>query len=340
MRTVYLFIVIALGSTLLLGGCAQRTTPSFALVQPEQGVTIEHPDQLEVDGGTIVAFTGVLPPRFLVEVDSGVRGVWPLIGVSLSSEEASIVSGFCYTVPSQAFSANPWAVIPMQCGILGTKEKFTKGDYVFALVNKDGGVWIASPIGAVPGYDYTIVDDETYDFIKFEDDFEYRTELMREIGKSIYMVNQTWKGRIEGFGFTSTADDVQEIQIAEGNPQWEAFREKLLSEMGEALKLPNGEIVASYMSEEDMELLLAKNPMITPWQRFLAHVRVPIGTPEVMAFGAASSLIDGGIAAFFDNTWNACVARGTCQRRDMSEQLAFMFGLYQQEHIKRLSGGN
>ena len=333
-----LFLVLA-GLLLMNGGCAQRTAPSFALVQPEQGMTVEHPDQFEKDGGTIVTFTGVLPPRFLVEVDKGVRGVWPLVGSSITDEEAPIVDGFCYSVPSQAFAKNPWAIIPMQCAILGSKREFTQKDYVFALVNKDGGVWIASPIGAVPTYDYTIVDDQTYDFVKFEDNFEYRAELMREIGKSIPVINETWQKRIEGFGFTSTTDDVQEIEIVEGNPQWEAFREKLLSEMGEALELPDGQIVASYMSEEDMETLLSKNPMITPWQRFLAHIRVPIGTPEVMAFGAASSFIDGGIAAFFDNQWNACVARGTCQRRDMSEQLAFMFELYQREHVKRMGGG-
>lgn len=338
MKSIYLFI--ALGSILLLSGCGSKSMPSFALTQPEQGITVTHPDQFEQDGGTIITFTGVLPPRFLVEVDRGVRGVWPLVGTSLSDEEAPIVSGFCYSVPSEAFGANPWAIIPMQCAILGNKKEFIEKEYSFALVNKDGGVWIASPIGAVPSYDYTIVDDGTYDFVEFEDDFEYRTELMHEIGKTISVINSVWKNRIENFGFIATADDVQEIHIVDGNPQWEEFREKLLAEMGNALRLPDGEVVASYLSEEDMENLLSKNPHITPWQRFLSRIRLPIGTPEVMAFGAASSMIDGGIAAFFDNTWHACVARGMCQRRDMSEQLAFMFQLYQEEHIKRIKGGN
>ncbi len=58
-----------------------------------------------------------------------------------------------------------------------------------------------------------------------------------------------------------------------------------------------------------------------------------------MALGFASSMVDGGIAAFFDTTWNACVARGTCQRRDLSEQMALVYQLYQEERIKNMTGG-
>jgi len=331
----FLFGIIVL----LSGGCANKIMPDFALTQPAQNMTVTHPDQMEDDGGTIVTFTGVLPPRFLVEVDKGVRGVWPLPGVSLINEEAQIISGFCYSVPDEAFQANPWAIVPMQCVILSDKKTLIDEQYAFALANKDGGVWIASPIGQVQGYEHTIVDDQTYDFEKFESDPKYAIELMQEIGKTVPVINETWKGRVQGFGVKMTADDVQEIAIIEGNPQWEKFREKMLAEMGSELRLPDGEIVASYLSEEDMEQLLRRNPHITSWQRFLSRLRLPIGTPEMMAFGAATSMIDGGIAAFFDNQWSAYVARGTCQRRDLSEQIALVYQLYQQEHVKRMTGG-
>jgi len=332
-------VYLLLGVVTLLSGCAsQKGMPSFALTQPEQGMTVTHPDQMEDDGGTIITFTGVLPPRFLVEVDEGMRGVWPLPGISLINKEAPMINGFCYSVPDEAFDKNPWAIMPMQCVILGSKKKLIDEQYAFALANKDGGVWIASPIGDVEGH-HTIIDDQTYDFDKFESDPEYAIELMQEIGKTLPVISEVWEDRVHGFGVDMTADDVQEIAIVDGDLRWEAFREKMLVEMGGELRLPDGEIVASYLSEEEMEQLLRRNPHITSWQKFLSRLRLPIGTPEMMAFGLASSAIDGGIATFFDDRWNVCVARGTCQRRDLSEQLAFVYQLYQKEHVKRMTGG-
>ncbi len=335
---IYAVLVVV---ALLSGGCAnQKGAPSFALLQPEQSMVVVHPDKMEEEGGTIVTFTGVLPVRFLVEVDNGVRGVWPLPGVSLSDKDAPRINGFCYSVEKYAFNKNPWGIpAPMQCVILSDYKTLVDGQYAFALTNKDGGVWMASPIGEVQGYEYTIVDDETYDWQKFESDPEYAIELMQEVGKTLPVINEVWKNRIEGFGVEMTVDDVQEIPIAEGNPKWEKFREKLLAEMNSELRLPDGEIVASYLSEEDMKNLLRRNPGITLWQKFLSRLRLPIGTLEVMALGFASSMVDGGIAAFFDTIWNACVARGTCQRRDLSEQMALVYQMYQKEHVKNITRG-
>ena len=328
---------------LLSGGCAnQKGVPSFALLQPEQSMVVVHPDKMEETGGTIITFTGVLPVRFLVEVDNGVRGVWPLPGVSLIDKDAPRINGFCYSVEKYAFDKNPWGIpAPMQCVVLSDKKTLIDGQYAFALANKDGGVWMASPIGNVQGYDYTIVDDKTYDWQKFESDPEYAIELMQEVGKTLPIINEVWKNRIEGFGVEMTVDDVQEIAVVEGDPQWEAFREKLLAEMSNELRLPDGEIVASYLSEEDMEKLLRRNPNITPWQKFLLRLRLPLNIfdPDMILAGLATSAIDGGIAVFFDNVWHACVARGTCQRRDLSEQMALVYQMYQKEHIKNITRG-
>jgi hypothetical protein len=136
-----------------------------------------------------------------------------------------------------------------------------------------------------------------------------------------------------------TADDVQEIAVVDTDPAWQKFRTKMIADIGFELQLPDGEIVASYLSEEDMKVLLAKNPLITPWQRFVSRLHLPIGTPEIMAFGAATSVIDGSIAAFMDTAWESMTARGVCQRREFSEQFELLLGLYQKAHIAHMSGG-
>ncbi|MFA5986119.1 MAG: hypothetical protein WC819_02095 [Parcubacteria group bacterium] len=332
-------ISICLGF-LFLTGCASQM-PNFALTQPEQGMTVMHPDQLEKAGGKIFNFTGVVPSRFLVEMDKSFSGVFPFVGVSLKDENAPMVKGFCYSVPSQAFGdKNPWAMIPAQCVGLGDKDDMLRGEYAFAVTNKDGGVWLASPIGAVPGYEYTIVDEQTYDWAKFEKEPKYRIELMKQLGKTIPVINDTWKKRIEGFGVVMTTDDVQEIAVVDGDPKWEAFRKKMLSDIGYQLKLPDGEIVASYLSEEDMEKLLAKNPLITPWQKFVSRLRLPLGgTPGLMGLGALSSMVDGSIASFMDTAWESMTARGMCQRKDFSEQFELLLGMYQKAHIQNMTGG-
>lgn len=345
---------------LLSGGCAnQKGAPSFALLQPEQSMMVVHPDKMEETGGTIVIFTGVLPIRFLVETENGrIRGVWPLIGVSLIDKDAPrINNGFCYSVEQYAFDKNPWGIpAPMQCVILSDKKTLVDGQYAFALANKDGGVWIASPIGEVQGYEYTIVDDKTYDWQKFENDPEYAIAIMQEIGKPLSVINEVWRKRnevlkkgLKNSDKVTIKDDVQEIPIVEGNPAWKEFRERLFSEMNGGLSgtqrgitLPNGEVVASYLSKDEMKELLRHNPNITPWQKFLSRLRLPLAVldPNMMLAGLATSAIDGGISAFFDTTWNnACVARGTCQRRDSSEKLVFLYQKYQEERIKNMTGG-
>ncbi len=339
MNRIYVFLLLV---SLMSGGCAQRSLPSFALAQPEQSNTITHPDKMEKAGGTIVEFVGALPPRFMVEVDYGVRGVWPLVGVSLDNEQAPVIQGSCFSMEEYAFASNPWRIpAPMECFVLGNKKELMDKKYAFVLVNKDGGVWMASPIGSVIGYEYTIIDDNKsngvyYDYRKFEDDREYAISLMKEIGKTIPVIEKAYHKRLASFGVKFVGSAVQEISIKEGDPKWEEFRTRLLDEMNSGLELPDGEVVVSYLSQDEMKKLLSRNPRLTPWQRFLSGLQLPLGTPEVMAIGFASSVINSGIAGFLDDRWNVCTARGMCQRRDMSEQLAFMYHLYQKEYMKNM----
>ncbi len=322
-----------------LTGCADKKmgAPSFAHLQPDEGITATHPDKMGEEGDSILTFIGIFPIELATETDETFRAVIPMTAVSLNSDKP-LIKGFCYTMPDQAFDRNPWGQIPMRCVIIGNKEQFVQEDRSLAIFNKDGGVYIASPIGPVPSFEHTILDDQTYDYKRFETDLDYQKELMREIGRTVPVIENAWRDRIEIHGYKAKNDLVKEIVIG-NNSQWKDFTTKMLTDMGGGLEMANGDKVVSFLSEEEMQLLMAKNPEITGWQKFMAHLRVPIGTPEMIAIGTASSIIDGGIAALFDTAWNnACVARGTCQRRYASKTFARLFNLYLVEHSMRLGG--
>lgn len=355
MKSIYLFI--ALGSILLLSGCTKKPGPDFALLQPVQIFTTIHPDKMEGEGGTMVTFKAVLPPEFLVE-NGGLKvngdvtedilfsGIYPLVNVEIAKEGAPITSGFCFISKNEKLNYNPWGYLISDCVVLGTLEEFKRNESSFAISNRDGKTWIASPIDEVPGY-VRMIDDTEYDWEKFEDeeDSEYRVAVMREIGKTIPQINAEWRRRLDKFSFFMTENEVKEIKIISGDPYWEAFRDHFLDNIGyndvrkdDGITLPNGEVRASYFSEPDMEGILSVNPRITPWQKFLSCLRVPLGRmdPTAIAIGTVSSVFEGTIAVFLDSNWRTWVAQGTCQRRDMSELVAYAFKLYQNEHKRRV----
>lgn len=318
-------IIIVFGALLLmLGGCAnQQKVPSFALAQPEQGTSALHPDQMEKSGGTLVTFTAVLPPQFLVEVKHGVKGVWPLVAGHMHDKNASIEDGFCYAVESRSLSKNPWGIVPLQCAIIGTHEHFR--DYRFALVNKDGGVWISAPAGG------GMIDDRSWNFKKFEDDFDHRIATLEKVGKSLDEIDAFWVDQIGQLGL-NLGHDVKEFSIEAQSLEWQEFRTSFITEMGYQLKLPNGDVVVSSVPRDEMVTLLSRNPRITRYQKFMSRLSIPIGTPEVIAFGTATSILNGGIAAFIDDEWQSRVARGSAQYRDSAEQMAFLFKEIQKSH--------
>lgn len=319
----YTMIIFSL-SLLLLGGCAaQQKVPSFALAQPEQGITAVHPDQMEKSGGNLVTFTAVLPPQFLVEVKHGVKGVWPLVAGHMYDKNAPIEDGFCYAIESRSLSKNPWGIVPLACAIIGTREHFR--EYNFALVNKDGGVWISAPAGG------GMLDDRSWNFEDFEDDFDHRTETLKKVGKSLDEIDAFWVDQIGRLGL-SLDHDVKEFSIIEQSHDWQSFRTSFITEMGYQLTLPNGDVVVSSVSRDEMVDILSRNPRITKWQKFMSRLSIPIGTPEVMAFGTATSILNGGIAALIDDEWQSRVARGSAQFRDSAEQMAFLVEEIQKSH--------
>jgi hypothetical protein len=311
MKNIYLTFLVC---TLFLGGCATQHVADFALEQPEEGVTAIHPDMME-QGSHIVSFTSRLPLEFLVEVKHGVKGVWPIVATHMTDEDAPIEDGFCYTVEERSFAKNPWCAVLMKCVISGTREHFS--DYKFALVNKDGGVWITSPAGE------KMINENQWNIEDFEDDFDHRIEVMNKVGQTLDDINEFWRARASELGISLSAD-VSELIISSHSVRWQNFRKEFIAEMGYELTLPNGEVVVSQISRDEMVNELSHNPRISRWQKFTSRLAIPLGSPEIMAFGVGSSILNGGIAAMIDSDWEARVARGTGQYRTMAGQIVYI----------------
>lgn len=315
------FIVVAvMGFVAFLGGCSTKSAPDFARILPEDGVSAQLPED-----GVITVIPGILPAEFLVEVKNGVKGVWPIVGHKAADSQTSLTNGFCFAMEGMAFEKNPWGIVaPLKCVVVGSKKELA--GYTFALVNKDGGVWITSPVGG------EMLDDTQWNFQKFEGDHAYRTSVMDRIGLTIEQVNDFWEERFAELGITVIDGSVEEIRIVHNNPKWQEFQEEFIREMGYQLEMPNGKTVVSHLSAQEMQKLLAKNPHITGWQKFLSRLTIPIGTPEVMLFGTATSVLQGGIAALIEDDWRVRVARGTVQLRDTKEQTLFLVQKIQSLH--------
>ena len=308
-----------------LSGCAvgnQGKVPSFAMVQGEAGVALPHPDAVEDKnkGETLVTFTAIGPPEFIVETRGTLKAVYPLVGAHMSDPSKKIEDGFCYVEESKALEKNPWGLIPAVCTVTGTKKQFEK--YRWTIVNQDGGVWATSPTATA------MIDDKQWDFMKFENDFTHRTKVLTKVGDTLYEINEFWKERYREIGQVPK-NDVYEIQIDPKNPKWQAYREKLIKEMGFSIALPNGDPVVSTVDREKMVEILAEVPRVTKWQKMVSHLGVSIGTPEVMAVSAASSILNGGIAALFDNQLYTNTARGLAQRRDFAPHMRYWYGKVQ-----------
>lgn len=311
---------------LLLSGCADRNqgkVPSFAMVQDEQGVALPHPDAVEDKnkGNIITVFTVIIPPEFIVETRGDLRAAYPLVGGHMNDPQAKIEDGFCFVQSTKALSKNPWGLIPGTCTIMGSKKQFTQ--YRWIITNQDGGVWAVSPTATA------MVDDKGWDFVKFENDFTHRTEVLTKVGDTLAEINEFWKERYRELGQVPK-NDVYEIVIDPKNPKWQAYREKLIKEMGFEIALPNGQPVVSTVDRDRMVEILAEVPRVTKWQKMVSHLGVSIGTPEVMAVSAASSILNGGIAALFDNQLYTNTARGLAQRRDLAPQMRFWYNQVQQ----------
>ena len=102
--------------------------------------------------------------------------------------------------------------------------------------------------------------------------------------------------------------------------------------MGHGYEMPDGKIRAGYVPKEDLQKIYATNPRMTGWQKFLDGLYVPlVPTPEIIALGVGSSLLNGGISAILSSRWRSKTARSEGERRDLAEQFRNVIEFYQQK---------
>lgn len=315
--TKVMFLVVLVG--LAMVGCATKHVPKFAYTEAEQRVSVPHPDQIQQDTDKITTFWGVINPAFLVEADD-LRGVWP----ALAQVGDGYKEGFVFSLTSLS-EEMPWGVVVGEFVFLGSKEEISSSKIV--MVNQDGGAWLAGP-------NSVILDAEKgeYDCERFEKDKEYRNQIFQKGGLALPEINIFWQKFANARGIATAKEFVAVNEIQIGSSEWEKFRKNLLSEMGNGYRMPDGKIRAGFITREELQKEMMKNPRMTGWQRFMEALSIPIfPSPEGMAFGAVSSLVRGGIATSSGNRWNAKTARSECQRRDVADQIVFLYNFYQRK---------
>lgn len=323
MRYIKFFLMVIVVIVLLSGCFGNKHVPKFAFTDPEKGVSVIHPDQIQKQANKVTTITVVLEPGLLVEAD-GLAGAWPV----LVEVDDKIREGFCYSLTNRS-EKNPWGVLFAEYVFVGGIKDLTNKKLIG--VNQDGGAWAISPTG-----DFVSQSDGGFDSEKFEDDLVYRKSIFQRVGKTPEEINVFWREFFSTQGIILAGDFSAVEEVTIGSPEWEAFRKRLLSEMGHDYVMPDGEIRTGYVSRKELQKIVATNPRMTGWQRFMDALFIPLApTPEAIIFGLGSSLLKGGIAAWMSSSWNGKTARAECQRRDLASQLRFLTGFYQDKIKKK-----
>lgn len=323
MRYIKFFLMVIV-AIVFLGGClGNKHVPKFAFTDPERGVSVLHPDQIQKQTNKITTITVVLEPGLLVEADK-LAGAWPV----LAEVDDKIKEGFCYSLTKRS-EENPWgALFAEYVFVGGIKDLITRK---LIGVNQDGGAWAISPTG-----DFVSQSDGGFDSEKFEEDLEYRKNIFQRVGKTPEEIDVFWRDFFSTQGIILAGNFSAVEEIAIGSDRWEVFRKRLLSEMGHNYVMPDGQIRTGYVSKKELQKIVATNPRMTGWQRFMDALFIPLApTPEAIAFGLGSSLLKGGIAAWMSSGWRGKTARAECQRRDLASQMRFLTGFYQEKLKKK-----
>ncbi|MDZ7612158.1 MAG: hypothetical protein U5L10_05325 [Candidatus Moranbacteria bacterium] len=304
-------VLIVLAGLFLVGCAGNKQPPKFALVSSHQGVSVEHPDQMAKETDKITTFPVVFHPFLNVECYGGYKGVWP---VEAYKQGEPLKQGFAYI--NEEYSQNPFGFAIMEAVFLGGKSGME--DYRISVFNRDAVVWMFSPFGKV------FSEADGYDSQKLEDDPEYRQKAFQAYGLKFSQIETHWKNFFRSHG-VAVEEIVQEIKI--GGPGWKEFRKRLLSNFSESYEMPSGEIRAGHFKLDEFQKIAAKNPEITGWQRFFSGLRIPIvPSPEAIAFGMASSLVNSGIQEMIPGgeKWYGHTANSACKRKDLARQFQFL----------------
>jgi hypothetical protein len=312
---------------LFFTGCAGKKTymEGVALVD-EYGDAAKHPTQMEKDNDTFISFHAIrhsnldteATPVYSEEFGFELKGFFPIIGASTEHEDAPIIGGFCYTEGPHPIGL--YYFERMNCMINGTKKGFNSNGYKFFVSNKDTGVWIFPPAHESSS------EDGEWDHEKFLDDFEYRVAILNKFGQSIDQINQSWNNILESQsgGQVHFMNDVQQFTADPNSVRWQKQRKNIIRTIGHEIVLPDGEVVVSNLSVEEMTAKLSQNPMVTPFQKFSSGFNnLIIGTPDMMMYSAVTGLLQGTIAASLDSEWKASVARAIIKRKDFAGHMNY-----------------
>lgn len=306
---IFVFALVWLLAIFLMG-CGGKQPPKFALVDSHQGVSVDHPDQMAKETDRITTFPVVFHPFLNVECYDGYQGVWPVVA---HKKGEPLKQGFAYI--NKEYSQNPFGFAIMEAVFLGAKSGME--DYRISLFNRDGVVWMISPFGEI------FSESDGYDSEKLEEESKYRQEAFQAFGMSFSEIEARWKTMFQKEGI-AVEKIVQEIKI--GSPEWQEFRKRLLANFSEGYEMPNGEIRAGHFKTEDFRRVASQNPEISGWQRFFAGLRIPVvSSPEAVAFGTASSLVNSGIQEVMPGEeWHGHTANSSCKRKDLARQFKFL----------------
>jgi len=308
LKGLLLFLLIGI---VLISGCATKSGPlSFASTNLEDGANVDHPDQIKKETDNICIFPIIFPRELLVEcLGIGYIGTWKLLSIDMMDPSRKIVESFVY-FKKGSYEKTPWGLPLMEAVVLGKLEDIK--NYRFLLANRDGMVWLFSPLGRC----YS--EKDGYDSKKLEDNQEYRDKVFTELGMSMYDIFDAYRQRdmLKGLSFG-------EIKI--DSLDWKDFKKNLLASMPYEYTMPEGNIVASAHKKEQIQALIKTNPGLTGWQRFLERMYLPVADPKTMGLIGISQLLNHGFKELTGSPeLKGYSANSVIKRKDLADQFKFL----------------
>jgi len=315
-----LFTIFVLTISLLVSaGCSiHNGPPSFAITELENSISVPHPDEIKKSSSFITVFPLVFNPKLLVEcVGTGFEGTWKVIAVDIRSSTLDIKEGFAYFKKGD-YEKTPWK-LPLLEAVFPGKLDDTK-NYRFILPNRDGMVWLFSPMGRIypkeNGYYYT----------KLESDINYRAIVFQGLGMNLWEILRAWE----------KLDLTEKISIGEikiNSPEWDVFRKELLTSLSNGYQLANKKLVASNSTKKQLQETIKTNPQLTSWQRFLGGLYIPIiPSPEALGYAGISAVLNHSFQELTSGpVYGGNSASSTITRGEMAEQFEFLIEHFNEE---------
>lgn len=271
-----------------LGCIAQKKKrpkpPDFAVTNLEDSVTAPHPDQLKKEGDSIVIFPLIFPAELMLECTRvGWGGTWKVIAVDQRDPSLEIQIGFAYFKQTDGYPQNPWGTPLLEGVFIGKLEDLKY--YKFILANRDGMVWLFSPMAKTFSSEDTGEERVIYSSRRLEEDINYRRWVFSEYGMNLWQISQA-------FSVSGIQEKISIGEIRIGSEDWKSFEKDFIISLPESYEMGNGKIVSSSSQIGEVQRLVKINPRLNGWQRFMDVLNVPISTPEMMALSGISQVIN------------------------------------------------